>query len=186
MTAQRQGVWLHLYVCQGHLRRSETSCVRWKKKSERLLLEVTSSKEANNSKGHTDDTQVSPGTTFFLCLRVPSEWQVEHLLLLCYLLWNYNNNTWEHLTLAPTFFAKGHSSVNWKQSWNLTTTVSDLSFCNNSCSCPWPLHTETEWMMTEEALSDRCWDTQSKRWHLLTNKPGQEWLMMMKTVQWLP
>ena len=23
-------------------------------------------------------------------------------------------------------------------------------------------------------LSDKCWKTQSKRWHLLTNNPGQE------------
>ena len=27
-------------------------------------------------------------------------------------------------------------------------------------------------MMKE--LDDKCWMTQSKRWHLLTNKPGQE------------
>ena len=46
-------------------------------------------------------------------------------------------------------------------------------------------HRETEWMMTKE-LSDKCWKTQSKRWHLLSKQQGQErGRRRKKTVQWL-
>ena len=44
-----------------------------------------------NNKDHTDDTQVSLRTTLLLCLGVPSERQVGHLLFLWYLPQNHKN-----------------------------------------------------------------------------------------------
>ena len=70
----------------------------------------------NNNKGHTDDTQISLRATLLLCLGVPSEWQVECILLLWYLiLWN-TTTTLRTLDFGTNVFAKGPSSVNWKQS----------------------------------------------------------------------
>ena len=89
-------------------RRKQNGCWKW-------LL-------PNNNEGHTDSTQVSLRTTLPLCLGVPSEWQVEHLLLLWYLFFESSQQHWEHLTLALTFFAKGHSSMNWKAIiWNINS-----------------------------------------------------------------
>ena len=51
---------------------------------------------------------------------------------------------WEHLTLAPTFFAKGHSSVNWKQSLDQQQSVSNISFATLPAAFN-PL-TERDWV----------------------------------------
>ena len=98
MTTQRQGVVIHLHVYAKDIldEKWDKLCVRWKKKLERLLLEVTSSsKETTKVTLITLKLALEP--LFFLPWS-SSEWQVGHLLLLWYLLWNHHNsnteNTW--------------------------------------------------------------------------------------------
>ena len=72
MTTQRQGVATSTCV-KGHLRKEVNKLCEMKEEIRKVIVEVTSSFQGNNNKGHTDDTQVSLGTTLLLCLRVPSE-----------------------------------------------------------------------------------------------------------------
>ena len=116
-----------MYVLKDILEKKWSKLCEIKKKSEMVV--VGSDFFQRNNKGHTDETQVSLRTTLLLCLGVPSEWQVEHLFLLCYLLWNHNNNTTlRTLDSGTNIFAKGHSSVNWKQSLKQQQSVYNLSF----------------------------------------------------------
>ena len=91
MTTQRQGVGLHLHVYTKNILEKEKLNKLCEMKEEIRKAVVGSDLFLrNNNKGHTDNTQVSIRTTLLLCPEVPSELQVEHLLLLWYLLWNNN------------------------------------------------------------------------------------------------
>ena len=146
--------------------------MRWKKKSESVVV-GSGFFQRNNNKNHTDDTQVSLGTTLpslpWSSFRMTG-WTF--LLSVVFTLESWQQH-WEHLTLALTFLQRDTSSVNWKQLIGATPTVNNLSFCNNSCSCPWPFHREklSGWWQKNflEVLGHK-----PKRWHLFTNKPGQE------------
>ena len=114
---------------------------------------MTSSKR-NNNKGHTDNTQVSLGTTLLLLPWSSSEWQVEHFISFCGIYFGVTTAILTTLDSGTNIFAKVHF-LSELETIIGTSTVSDLSFTITLATALNLFHRETEWM-TKEELSDKC------------------------------
>ena len=149
--------YIYMCVCQWHLREWKLGQAVWdeRRNQKRLLLERTSFPR-NNNKDHTDYTQISLGNHSsslpWSSFRMTS-WTSLHSVVFIL----GSSQHWEHLTLTLTFL-QGVLFSELETIIEISSTVSVLSF-TTILTAALDHFTQRNWVMTEEDLSDKCWDT---------------------------
>ena len=144
--------------------------MKWKKKPERLLLEVTSSKETTKVTLITLKLALEP--LFFFALEFLQNDRL-NISSFCGIYFGITTTTLRTLDSGTNIFAKGHSSMNWKQSLEQQQSVTS-AFATTLAAALDPFTERLSgWWQKKNFLTSA--GTQSKRWHLLTNnQPGQK------------
>ena len=145
MTTQIQGVRLHLHVLKDILEKWDKLCVWWKKKSKKgcCLKWLLPKKQ----RSHWWTLKLALESLFFFALEFLQNDRLS-ISSFCGIYFRITT-TLRTLDSGTNIFLQ-RDTPQWtgNNHWP-TTTVSDLNFCNNSCSSPWPFHRETEWIMTK-------------------------------------
>ena len=155
--------------------------MRWKKKSEKVVVGSDFFFQETTTKVTLMTLKLALEPLFFFALEFLQNDRL-NISSFCGIYFGITTTILRTLDSGTNIFCKG-TLLSELETIIRPTTVSDLSFCN-TCKCPWPFHRETEWMMTEEELSDKCWDT-IKVMASSYQQPEQESEKKKKTVQWL-
>ena len=165
----RDKVWIHLHICAKDILEKE----KWDKlceiKEERRKVVVGNDFFKETTKV-TLKLALEP-LFFVLEFFRMTGWASPHSVVFTL---ESQSQHWEHLTLALTFLQRCTPQWTGNNHWNINNSQWPW-LCNNSCSCPWPFHTEklSGWQKKNFLTGA---GTQSKRWHLLTNNQNKrEW-----------